>query len=314
MSDKEQAAALTLCFMAAFADGSPGERERDEIQRIATSLPGAAHLDLASLYQDAVRKRRSLAEVAQDLESPEARQRAFELAVCVCGADGVTSDVEKRFLEDLRRALAIDAAAAGQFAAQAEVLAGAPLAGVPLGSPAAAPTGPQDPAALDHTILNYAILAGALELMPESLATMAIIPLQMKLVYEVGKRHGYELDRGHVKDLLATLGVGLAAQYVEQGGRKIVGGILGALGGGLLGGVGRQATSSAMGFATTYALGQVARRYYAGGRTLDAETLRQAFREMLAEARELGRRHGADIEQKARSIDPRQIVSLVKGQ
>ena len=69
-------------------------------------------------------------------------------------------------------------------------------------------------------ILNYAILNGALELLPESLATMAIIPLQMKMVYRVGMSHGFELDRGHIKDFIATLGVGLTSQYVEQIGRK----------------------------------------------------------------------------------------------
>ncbi|MCK7498350.1 MAG: hypothetical protein MZW92_52755 [Comamonadaceae bacterium] len=53
-------------------------------------------------------------------------------------------------------------------------------------------------------ILNYAILNGALELLPDSLASMAIIPLQMKMVYRIGKSYGYELDRGHVKDFLAT--------------------------------------------------------------------------------------------------------------
>lgn len=309
MTEKEQAATLTVCLMAAFADGAIGERERDEIQRIAGSLPGAADLDFGSLYRDAARGRGDLAEVARRLESPEARRRAFELAVCVCGADGASTDAEKRFLEDLRRALGLDAASAAEFAARAEALATAPLGNPARAGPAAAP----DSAALDRTILDNAILAGALELMPESLATMAIIPLQMRLVYEVGKRHGYELDRGHVKDLLATLGVGLASQYVEQIGRKIVGGVLGALGGGLLRGLGRQATSSAMAFATTYALGQVAKRYYAGGRTLDAEKLRQAFQDMLANARELAGRHAADVEQKARGIDPGQIASLVRG-
>ena len=58
-------------------------------------------------------------------------------------------------------------------------------------------------------ILNYAILNGALELLPESLATMAIIPLQMKMVYRIGKTYGFELDRGHIKDFLATAGVGI---------------------------------------------------------------------------------------------------------
>jgi hypothetical protein len=55
---------------------------------------------------------------------------------------------------------------------------------------------------VDKMILNYAILNGALELLTDSLATMAIIPLQMKMVYRIGKAHGYELDRGHIKELL----------------------------------------------------------------------------------------------------------------
>jgi len=35
-------------------------------------------------------------------------------------------------------------------------------------------------AELDTMILNYAILNGALELLPQNLASMAIIPLQMR--------------------------------------------------------------------------------------------------------------------------------------
>ena len=94
---------------------------------------------------------------------------------------------------------------------------------------------PVNAAELDKMILNYSILNGALELLPQSLASMAIIPLQMKMVYRVGKAHGFELDRGHIKDLLATMGVGLTSQYVEQIGRKLIGGLLGRIGGGLLG-------------------------------------------------------------------------------
>lgn len=45
------------------------------------------------------------------------------------------------------------------------------------------------------TARNAAILNGALELLPETLSTMAIIPLQMRLVYNVGKAHGYEVER-----------------------------------------------------------------------------------------------------------------------
>src|SRR6266566_5256826 len=56
--------------------------------------------------------------------------------------------------------------------------------------------GAQDDVERDRMILNTAILNGALEIMPHTLATMAIIPVQMRMVYQIGKRRGYELDRG----------------------------------------------------------------------------------------------------------------------
>ena len=166
---------------------------------------------------------------------------------------------------------------------------------------------------LDKTILDAAILNGALELLPQSLASMAIIPLQMKMVYEIGKVHGYELDRGHVKDLLATLGVGLTSQYVEQFGRKLVGGLLGKIGGGLLGGLGRAGTGAAFSFATTYALGEVAKRYYAGGRTIDTAGLQQAFAQMFGQAKQMLGQYTAQIAEQARTLDLSKVMSAIKG-
>jgi len=141
---------------------------------------------------------------------------------------------------------------------------------------------------------------------------MAIIPQQMRLVYRIGKAHGYEMDRSHAKDFLATLGVGLTSQYLEQFGRKLLGGLLGGIGGGLGRAVGRQAASSGLTFATTYALGRVAQAYYAGGRTLDTATLKQTFASLLDEARGLAPRYQAEIERKAASIDTRSLASLIK--
>ena len=115
-------------------------------------------------------------------------------------------------------------------------------------------------AAVDKMVLNYAILNGALELLPQSLATMAIVPLQMKMVYRVGKSSGHELGRGHIKELLAAAGLGLTSQVVEGYARKLLGGLLGKVGGGLAKGVGNQVASSAVSFATTWALGKLAKQ------------------------------------------------------
>ena len=75
-----------------------------------------------------------------------------------------------------------------------------------------------------------------------------------------------------------------------------------------------RASSSAMAFATTYALGHVAKQYYAAGRTLSTQNLKAAFQSMLGEAQALRERYAGEIEQKARTIDVNQLLTLVKQQ
>lgn len=303
MSTGETRAVVTLCLMAAFVDGDKHEREREEIKRIAEGLSKDDALHMPALYQDVLMKRVSLADVTTQLVSADAKRLAYEMAVCVCDADGAHSEAERAFLADVRSSLGLDATTSAQFTEQAQALATVPLA---TAGPAV------DEADLDQAILNAAILNGALELLPETLSTMAIIPLQMKLVYRVGKAYGFELDSGHVKDFVATVGVGLTSQYLEQAGRKLLGGLLGRVGGGLLGGLGKQAVSSGMSFATTYALGHVAKRYYAGGRKLSTQMLKDAYANVMQEAQGMQTRYLPQMQEKARTIDVKQIMSMVR--
>jgi uncharacterized protein (DUF697 family)/tellurite resistance protein len=315
----ETKAIVTLSLLAAFVDGEKHERERAEIKRIAEGLSQADGVNLPTLYQDVLMKRVSLASVAGELQSTESKQLAYEMAVCVCDADGTQSEAERMFLADVRTSLGLDASAA-QFSRQAEEIAAVPVAATSAAAAAApVPTAGAvaaqlpDSAELDKSILNAAILNGALELLPETLSTMAIIPLQMKLVYRIGKAHGYELDSGHVKDFLATVGVGLTSQYLEQAGRKLLGGLLGKMGGGMLRGLGNQAVSSGMSFASTYALGHVAKRYYAGGRTLSTQMLKDAFASVMQEGKGLQTQYLPAIQEKARTLDAGKVLSLVRG-
>jgi uncharacterized protein (DUF697 family)/tellurite resistance protein len=308
MIEQEQKAILTACLMAAFADGNKHARERAEIKSIAESLAGEASINLSALVQDVLLKRVSLPALTAALSTSQSRQLAYEMAVCVCDADGAQSPAEREFLITLRDALGVDAGTAEAFAAEAEKMAEVPIA--PMTPVAAASTMGREE--IDKAILDAAILNGAVELLPESLATMAIIPLQMRLVYRIGKSYGYELDRGHIKDFLATAGVGLTSQYLEQAGRKLLGGLLRGVGGGLLGGLGKQAVSSGMSFASTYALGQVARHYYAGGRTLNAQMLRDAFSEILGEAKTLHSRYLPQMQAQARTLDAGRLLNLVQ--
>jgi len=148
-------------------------------------------------------------------------------------------------------------------------------------------------------------------LLPESIATMAILPLQARLVYNIGKAYGYELDQGHIKEFAATLGVGLTGQYLEQIGRRILGGVLGGVLGGMGRSIGRQAASSGMAFATTWAVGQVAKQYYGGGRKLDADKLKAAFQPLLSQGRTMIATYAPQIEERARSINLKQLPSLI---
>jgi uncharacterized protein (DUF697 family)/tellurite resistance protein len=310
MTPQETRAILTLSLLAAFVDGDKHERERAQIKRIAEGLSADPGLDLTSLVQDVLMKRASIASVERDLPTRESRQLAYEMAVCVCDADGEQSAAEQRFLEDVRATFALAAPAAAEFSRSAEALAAVPLA--PASAAAPAPAAPND-AELDSAILNASILNGALELLPETLSTMAIIPLQMKLVYRIGQAHGVELDRGHVKDFLATAGVGLTSQYLEQAGRKLLGGLLGRIGGGIGRGLGNQAVSSGMSFASTYALGHVAKRYYAGGRQLSASMLKDAYASILQEAGQVQSKYLPAIQEKARGLDAAKVLAMVRG-
>ena len=320
MTTEETRAVLTLCLLASFADGEKHERERDEIKRVAENFSQGDAVHLSTLYQDVLMQRVNLASVVDQLQSTEAKRLAYEMAVCVCDADGTLSDAEQRVLADARAALGLGAAAADEFVQQAQAIAAAPVSSVSVASVAAGSAGAAagahavvNEAELDGAILNAAIVNGALELLPETLSTMAIIPLQMKLVWRIGKAYGFELDSGHVKDFLATAGVGLTSQYLEQAGRKLLGGLLGKVGGGLLRGAGNQAVSTGMSFATTYALGQVAKRYYAGGRTLSTQMLKETYASTVQEAQSLRTRYLPDIQAKARTLDARSVLSMVRG-
>ena len=321
MTASQQQAVLAIALLAAFADGAKDDREREEIRRIADSLAGeSGSPELSTLYQDVLLKRVDVTKAAAALTDSAHKHLAYEMAVCVCDADGVASPAEQQFLRELRDALQLDAGQAAQVVREADAVAAAPLAagstaaaaeaGLDTSTPAKASAMPD--AEMDKYILNHAIVNGAIELLPQSLATMAIIPLQMKLVYRIGQSYGFEMDKGHIKEFLATAGVGLTSQYVEQIGRKLLGGLLGAVAGGLGRGLGRAATGAAFSFATTYALGQLAKRYYAGGRQMNTALLQQTYQSLLSQAKQVQGQYAGQIQHKAQSLDAAQVMSMVK--
>ncbi|HWD19864.1 MAG TPA: DUF533 domain-containing protein [Verrucomicrobiae bacterium] len=304
LNELEHRAVIGAAVLAAFADGGQDESERAQIQRIVEGFP-QDRPDLTCIYRDALSGKLTVAGLAAQLRTAESRALAYQMATCICYADGTLQDGEKRYLSDLWHALQLDGTA-GTHQQTAEALA----AGACQGAPPVIDSGRD--AELDKLILNAAILNGGLEIIPHTLATMAIVPLQMRMVYKIGHSYGYELDSGHVKDFLATVGVGLTSQVFEGYAERVVGRLTGGLLGRFLGGLAGQATGSAFAFATTYALGQVARKYYASGRTLTAAQLKDVFSSMLAEGRNMQGRYSNDINQRSRQVNMSDLLPLVR--
>jgi uncharacterized protein (DUF697 family)/tellurite resistance protein len=304
VNQQEQRAIVGLCVLAAFADGSQSATEREQIEKIASGFT-APGLDVTSVYQDVLGGKSSVAAVASQLQTPTARALGYEMAVGVCHADGVVNDAEKKFLADLQQALGLDPATTGEHMQTAHALAAQSpnLSAPPI-------LDANRDVELARVTMNAAILNGALEIMPHTLATMAIVPLQMRLVYRIGHAYGFELDRGHIKDFLATVGVGLTSQVVEGFTRQVIGGFARRFTGGLLGGLVGEATGSAFAFASTYAIGQVAKQYYASGRTLTAAQLKDVFATMLANGRSLQGNYSGDILQRSRQVNVSELLPL----
>ncbi|MEN1729156.1 MAG: GTPase, partial [Pseudomonadota bacterium] len=70
--------------------------------------------------------------------------------------------------------------------------------------------------------------------------------------------------------------------------------------------------SVALSFATTYALGQVAKRYYAGGRTMSTDLLKQTYAETLGSAKQMQSDFGPQIQQRASNLNMNEVMSMVR--
>lgn len=318
-------ALYSICLLAAFADGGKADAEREELRQIGESLL-PPEFNAAGIYQKVLLKRTTVAAEAARLDAPEWRHLAYEMAVKVCEADGVTSPAEKEFLMGLGGELGIAKAEAVEMVAAGDEVSGAGIEEV---APAMLPSLPPAlPAAMDQKsevdslILKYSILNGALELLPETLSTMAIIPLQMKLVNSVGKHHGVSLDKMQLLEFLGAAGLGATSQVVEGFARKMIGGFAGKLGKQFLGKTASgyakkgidQITSSAFSFASTWAIGQLAQRYYSNGRSWSGIDAKTTFQNLRHEAEPLHAKLLPQIQEQAAGLNHLKVLSMLRGQ
>lgn len=302
MNEQDRRPIVTIALMAALADGETTSEEqsqlRDAMQRLGIT-------DADAMTEQARQGHPALADVTRQLSDDAARAYAYELALVICNAGGPANERESAFLKELRDALGLGATAVAQLEKDASALATA--------SPAA--NGPPPPDTdLDQAILRQAMLAGAVELLPDRLANLVILPLQLRLVYKIGQRYGQQLDVNQIKDLAGTLGIGAAAQVVEGVVSKLVRGVAGGLLGSLVGGAGGVAAGAAVTFASTYALGHVAQRYYAQDRRLGTADLRELFQKFQQDARGLFPKVQNEIQSQAQHLNLQSLLDGIRGQ
>lgn len=339
LSAHEAEAVVAIALMSALADGRSDPAERDQIRSLFESLDRETELtSLAQLHQRVVLNQTTLEAETARLTTDDARRMAFELAVCVADADGSASPKEQAFLDRAERLLGLDHAKAMDFEQRAESIARAepreeqrltnadligeaipPVAAAQSVATALSPSGiaakAVDPrtAETDRITLRYAMLNGALELLPQNLATMAILPLQVRMVYAIGKQHGFALDAGHIKEFIATLGLGATSQMLENFARKALDKFIKKTLGKTAAKIASATTGPMLTFATTYAIGQVASAYYAGGRKLSSVDLRNLFERHLTQGKAMYDRVQPQIESHARNLDPGKVLDLVRG-
>jgi tellurite resistance protein/uncharacterized protein (DUF697 family) len=317
MTPQDAHAAIAIATLAALADGQQDPAERVRIAEVATTLGLAdATQVMAQVESGAL----TLPMIAAQFTTQDARQTAYDTAASVCHANGWTNPSEGAFLRELAGVLGANPDAANQVVAEvqraaAELPAPAVIAPAEIAPAAHAPT---DDALQTH-ILDQAIITAALEILPDQLANLGILPLQLRLVHHIGRHYGQQLDASQVKDLAATLGLGAAAQVLEKMVRRTFGGLAGGLLGGALGGlVGGTAASvtglasgAAVTFAATYALGHVANQYYAQGRQLSTADLKALFARFRTDAETIfprvesrirARAEGSSVESVLRSV------------
>lgn len=314
MNDQDRIPIVTIAVLAAAADGRLTGEERDALRAAAARLGVSEFDDLVARAGS-----QDLGAIVAGLSGSEARAAAYDMAAAACHADGPASPAEAAFLGRLAVALGLTDDAAGAVNAQAGEIAaavaspatadGSNVASTVAGAPSSSGVATRDHAAL---IQQQAVYAAALEMLPERLSTLAVLPLQGRMVYRIAQSYGHTLDARQVAELAGVVGLGAAGQVVERTVSRLLGGLAKGLLGGMVGGATGLASAAAVTFASTYALGHVANQYYAQGRQLSADDLRGLFKRFQGDAQQLFPKLQSQVQQQSRALNLQQVIADVK--
>lgn len=264
---EEGTACVRALVAVAKADGTITAEERSALQAALSMLPASTDLEP---FLDETTK---FDEVLAQITSPAAREQLWQSAYSMIHADGTATSEEQKLVDKIRTTFQIDEA---KVSTTKRLLDEAKDTLLPSNIESIA-----DPARrqkeIDQDVLKYSVLSAVLGAFPVpgvAIATdLAIVALQLKLVRDIGQYWGHTVDKKAAKTLLGGLGLGTGARIAVSNLAKIV-----PVWGSAFG-----ATSA---FATTWALGKIANRYFEGGQKTDIAQLKNEMKALEKQGKE----------------------------
>ena len=284
MNQKEATACLRALVAVARADGTITAEERASLEAALAALPAGA--DLPKLLDETPDFERALGEVTSEV----ARTQLWQSAYGLVHADGEASSEEQKLIDRMRAAFSIDPA---QASITERLLSEAKDTVLPSNIAAIS-----DPARrqkeIDQDVIKYSVFSAVLGAFPVpglAIATdFAIVALQVKLIRDIGQYWGHTVDRQAARTLLAGLGLGTGARIAVSNLAKLVP-------------VWGSAFGATTAFATTWALGKIANRYFEGGREIHVGELRKEMKVMEKAGKDEYARHKDAVEARKKASE-----------
>ena len=269
LNEKQALASLRVLICIAKANGSVAPDERAALEHAVSQLRLPSGVTMKSLLDEKI----DLDSQMHLFSTPESRDLLYQSALGFARLEGSPQPEAQKLLDTIRSSLEISEERA---ALTRRIIDEAKDTLLPSNiRPSTDPALRTSEVTSD--IVKYSVLTGVLGSFPVpglAIATdLAVVAVQVKLVRDIGQRWGHTVDKQAAVSLLGGLGLGTAARIAVSNLAKFVpvwGSVVGA-------------TAA---FASTWALGKVADKYFEHGMKTDKTTLKADFESALAEGRQ----------------------------
>lgn len=257
---REALAGIRIVLCVAKADGRLADEEVTALEHLLKSLPEGVFGETLPSLQDLLAEQIDLDAELAILSTDEARNRVYEAARLVAGADGSVAESEAVVLEKIKPIT-------GEDSLLGQIIGETKDTFLPSNIPAI--HDPEQRAVeIQEDRLKYSILSailGANPLPAVSLLTdLAVVGIQVKLVRDIGQYYGHKVDEAAARSLLSAVAGGTVARVALSSLAKFVPGWGSAFG----------AVSS---FAATWAIGKVAEQWFESDCKLDTSALKATY-------------------------------------